>query len=64
MALDDPKGTHYGGQVAAPVFRQIAEKAAAYLNIRPDKDGDQTLPEVRASAGLAPSDKVIVARSP
>ena len=64
VALDDPKGTHYGGQVAAPVFRQIAEKAAAYLNIRPDRDSDQTLPEVRASAGPVSSDKSIVARSP
>jgi cell division protein FtsI/penicillin-binding protein 2 len=39
VALDDPKGGHYGGQVAAPVFKEIAEKAATYLNIRPDRDG-------------------------
>jgi cell division protein FtsI (penicillin-binding protein 3) len=38
VALDDPKGVHYGGQVAAPVFKEIAEKAATYLNIRPDRD--------------------------
>jgi cell division protein FtsI (penicillin-binding protein 3) len=41
ISLDDPKGTHYGGQVAAPIFKQIAEKAANYLNIRPDKISDQ-----------------------
>ena len=27
---------NYGGQVAAPVFRQIAEKTAGYLNLVPD----------------------------
>jgi cell division protein FtsI (penicillin-binding protein 3)/stage V sporulation protein D (sporulation-specific penicillin-binding protein) len=27
---------NYGGQVAAPVFRQIAEKTASYLNLVPD----------------------------
>ena len=38
VALDDPKGSlHQGGQAAAPVFKEIAEKTANYLNIRPDK---------------------------
>src|SRR5208283_2637638 len=32
VALDNPKGVHYGGQVAAPIFKEIAEKAATYLN--------------------------------
>ena len=37
VVLDEPKGQHYGGQTAAPVFKQIAERAASYLNIRPDR---------------------------
>ena len=37
VVLDEPKGLHYGGQTAAPVFKQIAEGAASYLNIRPDR---------------------------
>ncbi|MFM2295810.1 MAG: Cell division protein FtsI [Verrucomicrobiota bacterium] len=41
VVLDEPKGAHYGGQTAAPAFKQIAERAANYLNIRPDRD-DQT----------------------
>jgi cell division protein FtsI/penicillin-binding protein 2 len=40
VAMDDPKGTHYGGQVAAPIFKEIAEKAATYLNIHPDRDAE------------------------
>ena len=38
VVLDEPKGAHYGGQTAAPAFRQIAERAANYLNLRPDRD--------------------------
>jgi cell division protein FtsI/penicillin-binding protein 2 len=37
VSLDEPKdGGHYGGQTAAPIFKQIAERAANYLNIRPE----------------------------
>ena len=34
--MDEPKEGYYGGQVAAPIFKQIAEAAANYLNIRPE----------------------------
>ena len=37
VVLDEPKDGHYGGKVAAPVFKQIAERAANYLNIRPEE---------------------------
>ena len=36
IVMDEPKEGYYGGQVAAPVFKQVAEHAANYLNIRPD----------------------------
>ena len=40
ITFDEPKGQgYYGGQVAAPVFKAVAERAANYLNIRPD-DGN------------------------
>jgi cell division protein FtsI/penicillin-binding protein 2 len=39
VTLDEPKEGHYGGQVCGPVFKQIAEAAANYLNIPPE-DGD------------------------
>jgi len=39
ITMDEPKQGHYGGSVAAPVFKQIAEAAANYLNIRPE-EGD------------------------
>jgi len=40
IMLDEPdagKG-YYGGQVAAPVFKQVAEQVANYLKIRPDRE--------------------------
>lgn len=39
VMMDEPKQGYYGGQIAAPVFRQIAERLAGYLNIRPE-DGE------------------------
>jgi cell division protein FtsI/penicillin-binding protein 2 len=46
VMLDEPdlhKG-YYGGQIAAPIFKQIAERAANYLNIRPEDGQDGALP--------------------
>src|SRR6201993_4027776 len=36
VSLDSPVGQHEGGQVAAPVFKRIAEKVLAYLNVPRD----------------------------
>ena len=38
VVMDQPKEGYYGGQVCAPVFREIAERCASYLNILPDKN--------------------------
>jgi cell division protein FtsI (penicillin-binding protein 3) len=45
VALDEPKQGYYGGQTAAPIFKQIAERAANYLNIRPEDGEPAVLPE-------------------
>jgi cell division protein FtsI/penicillin-binding protein 2 len=42
VTMDEPKRGYYGGETAAPVFKQIAERAANYLNIRPE-DGSEPL---------------------
>jgi cell division protein FtsI (penicillin-binding protein 3) len=36
VIIDEPKGIPYGGKVAAPAFREIAEKALTYLNVAPE----------------------------
>jgi cell division protein FtsI/penicillin-binding protein 2 len=49
VVFDDPKHGYYGGVVAGPVFKSIAERAANYLNIRPD------IEPAGALAGAGPS---------
>ena len=51
IVLDEPKEGYYGGQVAAPVFKQIAERAASYLNIQPDAPDKASKPEGLAQIG-------------
>lgn len=52
VSLDDPKGSlHQGGQAAAPVFKEIAEKTANYLNIKPDKGSGGTAPDSLLTVG-------------
>jgi len=38
VTIDEPHGHYYGGEVAAPVFRNIAEQALRYLAISPDQE--------------------------
>jgi cell division protein FtsI (penicillin-binding protein 3) len=38
VVIDEPKGKYYGGIVAAPVFKQIAQQTLNYLNVPPDGD--------------------------
>jgi cell division protein FtsI/penicillin-binding protein 2 len=46
VVLDEPIGLHQGGQVAAPVFSEIANQVLPYLDVKPDQ-----APEVKAPAG-------------
>ncbi len=48
VVLDEPKNGHFGGEVAGPIFKSIAEQAANYLNIRPTP-----LPPPMVSSALA-----------
>lgn len=43
VVIDDPQGQYYGGQVAAPVFRKIAEQVLQYLRIPPQEEATQTI---------------------
>lgn len=62
VSMDDPKGhLHQGGQVAAPVFKEIAEKAANYLNIRPDRDVEIGPPNVIVPADAGQQQQKTVA---
>lgn len=44
VLIDEPRGRYYGGQVAAPVFKKIAEKTLSYLSVpsdRPQEEGKE-----------------------
>ncbi len=51
IVLDEPREGYYGGQVAGPVFKEVAERAANYLNIKPDVEDKTNTPDVLAQAG-------------
>ncbi|MBT5470676.1 MAG: penicillin-binding protein 2 [Nitrospina sp.] len=38
VMMDNPKGLHWGGVVAAPVFSEIAKKSLRYLNVPSSKE--------------------------
>jgi cell division protein FtsI/penicillin-binding protein 2 len=52
VVLDTPRGLHYGGQVAAPVFRRIMENALSYVRA-PRDEGAVTLAGVRRPSAVA-----------
>ncbi len=43
VMIDEPKGTHWGGSVAAPVFSSIARETLRYLNVPPSDQPVDTL---------------------
>jgi stage V sporulation protein D (sporulation-specific penicillin-binding protein) len=54
IVMDDPKEGYYGGQVCGPIFKEIAERCASYLNI----PSDQNLPDPNAPPPLVASARV------
>lgn len=42
VVIDEPAGAYHGGDVAAPVFRQIAEKILPEMNVAPDTEIKET----------------------
>jgi hypothetical protein len=56
--MDEPKDGHYGGQVAGPLFKEVAERAASYLNLRPDI----TTPTDTVAQQETPATRTVMAR--
>jgi cell division protein FtsI (penicillin-binding protein 3) len=59
VVIDEPVGAYHGGDVAAPVFREIAEQVLPALSVAPDMDlksapGNELIAQSgRAAAALA-----------
>ena len=41
VVIDEPVGAYYGGQVAAPVFKELAERVLPYLDVAPDAETEE-----------------------
>jgi len=63
VMMDEPRQGYYGGQIAAPVFKQIAERVANYLNIRPEDGEAQPAPSPLEAAADDRPLKTTAARS-
>ena len=55
VVIDEPAGSYYGGTVAAPVFREIAESVLPYLDVAPDTEFKTPANEVENLARVASS---------
>jgi len=53
VTLDEPQHGHYGGEVAAPVFKEIASRSLAYLGVTPSNGGARPMPLKRGRASAA-----------
>ncbi len=49
VLIDEPEGPSWGGVVAAPVFREVAERALYYFNVAPRREGRMVAVARRAS---------------
>jgi len=41
VVIDEPKKNYYGGLVAAPAFKKIAEATLNYMNVPPNNTSDK-----------------------
>jgi cell division protein FtsI/penicillin-binding protein 2 len=60
VVMDEPRDSHYGGEVAAPVFHAIAERAANNLNLKPDiEPAPSANPILTADAGQGAALRIV-----
>jgi cell division protein FtsI (penicillin-binding protein 3) len=52
VQIDEPQGSHYGGEVCAPVFKAIAQESLLQLKVPPDRDllAPKPVPSLATSA--------------
>lgn len=64
IVLDDPAGSYYGGEIAAPIFSEIMTQVMRYLTIRPQQAAEPAATPASQPAAAAvkpaPAGKVVV----
>jgi cell division protein FtsI (penicillin-binding protein 3) len=53
VVVDEPSGTHYGGAVAGPIWREVMTDALRYLTVPPSVEALAEAPRVVAPAPVA-----------
>jgi cell division protein FtsI (penicillin-binding protein 3) len=56
VAVDEPQGLYYGGRVAAPAFKSIAERSLNYLDVPPSYGARQRVAREEISPQLGEPD--------
>lgn len=51
VVINEPKGVHYGGHVAAPAFKEIMERSLLYLGVPQDQPVEVEFPRNLAGMG-------------
>jgi cell division protein FtsI/penicillin-binding protein 2 len=64
VVVDSPRTSIYGGTVAAPIFRQIAEGALLHLGIAPEGEGHTPMTVRAGGADTARTQRVSVSAQP
>lgn len=59
VIIDEPQGVKYGGVVAAPAFRGIAQNTLAYLKIQPNQPAKNTAKPVQTTVSASPAPESI-----
>src|SRR5438874_1647236 len=54
VVIDEPQGSYHGGDIAAPVFREIAEQVLPELNITPDTEVKSAPPMIAQMSKASP----------
>ena len=62
VVIDEPAGAYHGGDVAAPVFREIAEQILPELNVLPDTQVTPS-PDLVAQANATPATATAVQKT-
>lgn len=50
VTIDEPRGEYYGGAIAAPVFREIAQQGLSYMGVYREKAASPKVELVKAGA--------------
>jgi len=63
IVIDQPRGVYHGGDVAAPVFATVAERALHYLGVAPHREAPEHWPGESPAPPVRPAAPLVVAAS-